>query len=148
MQHEQHEQHDHDPRHRDHREQQRHRREHQQHHNRQQHRDDNFNDSGSRWGEPTTPLNLHQQNDWQPRDIGRFEREGKYHHEEWRPNEPQHRNQYRPHHHKQPLWRQRDVHFDPSNQRVEDRWAEDPTMPHPRQRPPRHYDGFWQDYED
>ncbi|GAB3823463.1 hypothetical protein [Pontibacter rugosus] len=146
MQHE-----EHDQRHPHHWEQQRHRRD-QQRPMHPQHQD-NFNDFGSRWGEPVTPLNQHQQDDWQPRRADRFRQEGNYRQEEWRPNEQDHRRQQPPHNfrheqHHEPMWRQRDVHFDPSNQRVEDRWSEDPTMPHPRQRPPRHYDGFWQDYED
>ncbi|AKD02582.1 hypothetical protein POKO110462_08700 [Pontibacter korlensis] len=138
-----------DPRHPHHWEHQRHRR--------HPHHPEHFNDFRSRWGEPVPAINLHRQ-DWQQEDIGRFEQEGRYHREEWLPEQRQHPNHFNQHPQQQhpwegqrppePIWRQRDVHFDPGNQRVEDRWYEDPTMPHPRRRPPRHYDGFWQDYED
>lgn len=144
-----------DPRHREH---QRHRRE--QYHQMRHQDDDHFHDFSSRWSEPAPPIDLNRYN-WQPRNVGRFERTGGYHREEW-PNDQRYRRQpqrYQHHpdqhyhqmgeqQHREPIWRQRDVHFDPSNQRVEDRWFEDPTMPHPQQRPPRHYDGFWEDYED
>ena len=101
------------------------------------------------------PATHQQQQGWHPEETDRFERGGRYHREEWlpeqhfqqrHPNQQPHMNEQRPPH--EPIWRQRDVHFDPSNQRVEDRWFEDPLMPHPHRRPPRHYDGFWQDYED
>ena len=118
---------------------------------------DHFQDFRSRWGEPSPALDLHRY-DWQPEDIGRFERRGQFHrNEHWRPEHqhhqqeryrqqhPQHREEHR---RQEPIWRQQDIHFDPSNQRAEDRWYEDPTMPHPHQRPSRHYDGFWEDYED
>lgn len=148
----------HDPRHPHHWEHQRHRREEQYHH---QH-PENFNDFRSRWGEPSPRLNVNQ-TDWEPRHANRFEEEGRFHNrEEWLPegqrrNQPPQRYQHHPQQHyhpmgqqqpHEPIWRQRDVHFDPSNQRVEDRWHEDPTMPYPQSRPPRHYDGFWEEYED
>lgn len=98
------------------------------------------------------PVNRHPQ-DWHPENTDRFEQENRGHNrEEWLPEQQHYRqqqhhriNEQRPH---EPIWRQRDVHFDPSNQRAEDRWSEDPLMPHPHRRPQRHYDGFWQDYED
>ncbi|RIJ37375.1 hypothetical protein [Pontibacter oryzae] len=151
---------EHDPRHPHHWEHQRHRRE-EQHHKHHQH-PENFNDFGSRWGEPAPRL-TRDHSDWQPRNTDRFEEEGRYHREEdWLPEgQRRHQHPQRYQHHPQqhyhpmnqqqphePIWRQRDVHFAPSNQRVEDRWHEDPTMPYPQRRQPRHYDGFWQEYED
>ncbi|MCX2741267.1 hypothetical protein [Pontibacter anaerobius] len=127
--------------------------EHQRQHRHPHHRE-HFHDFRSRWGEPMPAT---QQQRWHPEETDRFAREARYNREEWLPEQ----QRYQPrridqHHHRmeeqhppqEPLWRQRDVHFDPSNQRVEDRWFEDPLMPHPRRRAPRHYDGFWQDYED
>ncbi|WP_276498717.1 hypothetical protein [Pontibacter litorisediminis] len=126
--------------------------EHQQH-RRHTHHPEHFQDFRSRWGEPMPPYQQHQQ-EWHPEATDRFENRGRYYREEWLPEQQQH--QHRPNQHHmgeqrpphEPIWRQRDVHFAPSNQRVEDRWFEDPLMPHPDRRPPRHYDGFWQDYED
>lgn len=131
---------EHDPRHGHHRDP-RHRRE---QHPRHQH-EENFNDFRSRWGEPAPYIHLNHQEDWQPEDIGRFEEEGRYHHrEEWLPNQQRMQHQQRHHEHRErhpeqhephdPIWRQSDVHFNSSNQRVEDRWYEDPLMPHPESR--------------
>ncbi|OKL41071.1 hypothetical protein [Pontibacter flavimaris] len=127
--------------------------EHRQH-RRHPHHPEHFNDFRSRWGEPMPATHLQQQGHY-PEDTDRFEREGRFHREEdWLPEQQYqprhpgqhlHRGEQRPPH--EPAWRQRDAHFDPSNQRVEDRWFEDPLMPHPHRRPPRHYDGFWEDYE-
>lgn len=141
---------EHDPRHPHHWEHLRHR------HERQHRHPEHFNDFGSRWGEPTPQINLHHPGyEWEPREHDRFEQRGRYHREEWLPEQrhnrrpPQHFHGREEHEmHRPPVYRQRDVHFDPSNQRVEDRWYEDPSMPHPHQRPSRHYDSFWQDYED
>ncbi|PRY09860.1 hypothetical protein CLV24_11765 [Pontibacter ummariensis] len=95
-----------------------------------------FNDFRSRWGEPSPSIELHQY-DWQPREVGRFPEEGRYHQhrDEWLPNQrrqqaPRPSNQQ----YREPIWRQQDVHFDRSNQRAEDRWYQDPLMPHPDKR--------------
>ncbi|GAB3530940.1 hypothetical protein GCM10027443_12400 [Pontibacter brevis] len=120
---------EHNPRHPHYREM-RHRRE--NHPN--QERERYFNDFQSRWGEPSPPLNLHR-NEWHPRDVGRFERQGQFHQEEWLPN--QRRGQQPPRQENKPRdisWRQRDVNFNRDNQRAEDRWQQDETIPHPDDR--------------
>lgn len=93
-----------------------------------------FNDFQSRWGEPSPPLNLHQ-NDF-PRDMGRFEREGQFHkqREEWLPAPRRHQPPRQENQQRDISWRQRDVNFDRNNQRAEDRWQQDETMPHPNAR--------------
>jgi hypothetical protein len=130
---------------------------HQQEHYTHPHQEENFNDSRSRWGEPSPYIHLNHQGEWHPEDTGRFEDQGRYHHrEEWLPDQHHRQHQQRSNehnqrhpesrqHHQEPIWRQRDVNFDSSNQRVEDRWYEDPLMPHPesrrRRRDPR--DDYW-----
>ncbi|WP_439881147.1 hypothetical protein ACSX1A_18640 [Pontibacter sp. MBLB2868] len=133
---------EHDPRHIHYRAQHRRREQHPNHA-----REDNFNDFRSRWGEPSPYIHLNHQEEWQHGDVGRFEDQGRYHREEWLPNQRrqhQHR-QGEQQHYQEPVWRQRDIHFDSSNQRVEDRWYEDPLLPHPesrrRKRDPR--DAYW-----
>jgi len=111
-----------------------------------------FQDSGSRWGEPMP--SIPPQQGWRPNETDRFLPRGRPYEEEWLPGHRyEHRHPTPPHRGEQPMhepaWFQRGEHFHPSNQRVEDRWFEDPLMPPPpRRRPPRHYDGFWQAYED
>lgn len=140
---------EHDPRHPHHNNLRNRREQHPRHHH-----DQNFNDFRSRWGEPNPYIHLNHQHDWHSEDVGRFEDQGRFHKEDWLPNQQNRQYQQRHHEHQQrhpdkhsqdPLWRQRDVHFDSSNQRVEDRWYEDPLMPHPksrrRSRDPR--DDYW-----
>lgn len=120
------------PRHPQHNQEMRHRREQHPNHGRERY----FNDFKSRWGEPSPPLNLHQ-NEQDLRELGRFEREGRFHQhrEEWLPN--QQRRPQPPRNENQPRdisWRQRDVNFDRNNQRAEDRWQQDDTIPHPNDR--------------
>lgn len=125
-------------------------------HRREQHpegfrRDQNFNDFKSRWGEPSPPLNLHQ-DEWPPRDSGRFEQRGRFHQqrEEWLPNE---RRQQHPRHEQQQRdtsWRQRDVNFDRNNQRAENRWQHNETIPDPddmrrRRRGLPDHDRYWEE---
>ncbi|PTX22712.1 hypothetical protein C8N40_101540 [Pontibacter mucosus] len=123
--------------------------EHRQHRRHPDH-PSHFQDFRSRWGEPMPPLPPHQA--WYPDETEQYARRQRYLQEEWLPEQRYERQppawEQRPPRSERPMPFQRDVHFDPSNQRVEDRWFEDPLMPHPRRRPPRHYDGFWQDYED
>lgn len=90
-----------------------------------------FNDFKSRWGEPSPPLNL-RPNEWEPRNIGRFEQQGQFHQhrEEWLPERRGQQPSRHDHQHREPIWRQRDVHFDSSNQRTEDRWEQDDSIPH------------------
>ncbi|MDX5422846.1 MAG: hypothetical protein LPK07_05455 [Hymenobacteraceae bacterium] len=126
----------------------RHRRERHPHH------EEHFQDARSRWGEPAPRINLHQFDDWQPHDVGRFEREGKYHQrkDDWLPDQGHHRQRRPPHpdHDQVPVWRQRDVDFRRENQHADDRWQQDdPLMPHPklrhrRQGPP---DEYWENYD-
>ena len=112
-------------------------------------RDRYFNDFKSRWGEPAPPLNLHRE-EWQPREAGRFEQEGRFHQhrEEWLPNERRHQHPHQEHpqheHHprdRDTSWRQRDVNFDRDNQRAEDRWQQHDDLPHPDDRR-RHRQGL------
>lgn len=137
-----------DPRHSHHNRDMRHRREQQPDHERERY----FNDFKSRWGEPSPPLDLHR-NDWQSQDIGRFEREGQFHQhrEEWLPNQ---RGQQQPkrneNQQRDTSWRQRDVNFDRNNQRAENRWRQDDSIPHPddsrrRRRSLPDQDGFRHD---
>lgn len=126
------------------------------HQRREQHpedfrREQNFNDFKSRWGEPSPPLNLNQ-NEWQPRGVGRFEQEGQSHHrEEWLPNE---RRPYQSprgeQQHRDTSWRQRDINFDRNNQRAEDRWMQDRPITDPdnqrrRRRGLPDHDGHWEE---
>ncbi|MHA6246419.1 hypothetical protein ACXYMU_00665 [Pontibacter sp. CAU 1760] len=120
-----------DPRHSHHRDL-RHRRE---QHPEQFERERYFNDFKSRWGEPLLPLHLHPNNS-QSRDIGRFGVEGDFHrqHEEWLPNQRRPHYPQQQQHSRDTSWRQRDVNFDRNNQRAEDRWMQDETIPHPDDR--------------
>jgi hypothetical protein len=102
------------------------------------HHEDDFNDFQSRWGEPVPYIHLNHQGDSHPENR-RMERDQDERHyygkEDWLPDrEHMQRHPHHPeqrHHHQEPTWRQRDVNFSPNNQRVEDRWYEDPLMPHP-----------------
>ena len=123
----------------------RHREEHYRHHRdmRRHHRPERFQDFGSRWGEPEPLIHLNHQ-DRYPHEMGRPQDHEYYHRqrEDW--HDPRH-NQYE-RHQEEPIWRQRDVYFHQSNQRVEDRWHEDPLMPHPHQRRrtrPESWDEDW-----
>ncbi|MBC5992729.1 hypothetical protein [Pontibacter cellulosilyticus] len=112
----------------------RHRRDRDMHH---PHRQEHFQDFTSRWGEPEPLIHLNHQSR-HAQDMGRLEDQPHYRQqrEEW--HDPRH-NQYEQRH-QEPIWRQRDVHFDKSNQRVEDRWFDDdsPMMPPPQN--PEHWE--------
>jgi hypothetical protein len=101
---------------------------------------DNFNDFGSRWGEPDPRLNLRHQ-DWQeeheydrrnPReDWHPFEQhiEDQRHHQNHGYNDRRHGHQR----FEEQQWRERDRHFNRNNQHADDRWQYDNNMPHPKQ---------------
>ena len=124
---------EHNPRH-PHQSDLRHRREQHPNHERERY----FNDFKSRWGEPSPPLDLNNRNDWQPREVGHFEREGQFHQhrEEWLPeNQRRHHPQHQEHQQGEDTsWRQRDVNFNRDNQHANDRWQQDSSMPHPDDR--------------
>ena len=138
------------PRHPQHNRDMRHRREQHPNHGHER----NFNDFKSRWGEPSPPLDLHR-NEWQPRNIGRFEREGQFHQqqEEWLPNQRRHQQPRQENQQNDTSWRQRDVNFGRDNQRAENRWQQDDTIPHPddkrrRRRSLPNQDGFRHDIDE
>ncbi len=117
----------------------------------QRHREDqNFNDFGSRWGEPEPRLSpRHQDQRQQENHDRRGSRSPK---EDWHPFERQIEEQHRrnqgydnrrqEHHQQQqqqePTWRQRDRHFNSDNQHANDRWEQSGSMPHPNQNERRH----------
>ncbi|WP_299822333.1 hypothetical protein [uncultured Pontibacter sp.] len=138
-----------DPRHPHYREMP-HRRDQERRHPHQEH----FNDFRSRWEEPEPLIHLNHQANRHRHDEGHPNDHAprQQHSEDW--HDPRH-NRFEQH--QDPVWRQQDVHFDRSNQRVEDRWNEGDAqmMPHPHH--PRYHnpergrphprDAYWDENE-
>ena len=127
------------PRHRDREEHYHHMRDMRRQHRHPEH----FQDFMSRWGEPDPLIHLDHQGRYRHDETRQHAPEHyRQQHEDW--HDPRH-NQYE-RHREEPIWKQQDVYFHKSNQRVEDRWNEDPMMPHPHQRRhtrPKSWDEDW-----
>ncbi|MEJ8801193.1 hypothetical protein [Pontibacter sp. H249] len=155
----------------------RHRHHREMHHHRERHHpphhEEHFQDFRSRWGEPEPLIHLnhqgrhshemrhpedirHPQDMSRPQDMRHWRDEnhpenyGRHPEEDW--HDPRH-NAYEQH--REPVWRQRDVYFDQSNQRAEDRWNEGDSqmMPHPKNRNehgrrPHPRDTRWNEYDE
>ncbi|WP_347157321.1 hypothetical protein [Pontibacter chitinilyticus] len=115
----------------------------------QRHQEEYFNDFRSRWGDPT-PIFSPPGAEWYLNQGNRYPGEGRLHNrEEWLPNqrrpEPANRQRQQEQNERPPVWRQRDVHFDRSNQHANDRWQNDNTMPHPNEDRPWRRDEYRDD---
>jgi hypothetical protein len=108
------------------------------------HDERNFNDFGSRWGEPEPRFSPHPE-DWREDEMYARDNRRRDPSADWRPFERQIREHHRHqrhegerHDYREPVWRQSDIHFNSSNQHADDRWLNDEYMPHP-QHEERHY---------